>query len=176
MQTSRYIARILYYLSRIAAWFFTAVFTYCFIILVLWVVGLRQSLPVQVTNKSTFIIFYPFTRTAFLLGDNTTDFIVSNFSLLAFYTIFIWFLGDVFQTFRQSKLFTSKGVSQLSRFYITNLVLPVVFLVLVGLFGQQLSDMIRISFLHVVIGIFAYFMASLFKQGLVLQEEQDQTL
>ena len=175
MHTARSIAHLLYFLSRIAAWLFTAVLTYTLIILVLSLTGWSNSLPIEIANQETFTIFYPFTTTPFLRGDYTTDFIVSNLSLLAFYTIFLWFLGDVFHAFKQPKLFTPTGVSQLSRFYITNLALPLIFLALVGLFGQALSDMLRISFLHIVIGIFAYFMASIFRQGVLLQEEQDLT-
>lgn len=175
MHTARSIAGVLYFLSRIAAWLFTAVLVYTFTVLVLSVTGLVHSLPIEITKAGSFTIFYPFTKTPFLLGDYTTDFMVSSLSFIAFYTLFVWFLGDVFHAFRQPKLFTPKGVSQLSRFYITNLALPVLFLLLVGLFGQELSDMLRIGFLHIVIGIFAYFMASIFRQGLVLQEEQDLT-
>jgi hypothetical protein len=175
MHTSRSIARILYYLSRMGAWLFTLVLLYTVTVLVLSTTGLVHTLPIEITKAGSFTIFYPFTRTAFLLGEYTTDFIVSRFTLIAFYTLFIWLLGDVFHAFRQQKLFTPRGVSQLTRFYITNLALPVLFLLLVGLFGEQLSDMLRIGFLHIVIGVFAYFMASIFKQGLVLQEEQDLT-
>ena len=175
MHTSRTIARILYYLSRAGAWLFTLVLGYIVVVLTLSTTGLVGSLPIEITKAGTFTIFYPFTRTAFLLGDYTTDYIVSSLTLLGFYTIFLWFLGDVFHAFKQHKLFTAKGVVQLSRFYITNLSLPVLFLLLVALFGQALSDMLRISFLHIVIGVFAYFMAAIFRQGLVLQEEQDLT-
>lgn len=175
MHTARSIAGVLYFLSRIAAWLFIAILAYTVTVLLLSTTGLVHSLPITITKAGSFTIFYPFTKTPFLLGDYTTDYIVSNLSLLGFYTLFIWFLGDVFHAFKQPKLFTPRGVMQLSRFYITNLSLPVLFLVLVGLFGQALSDMLRISFLHIVIGVFAYFMASIFRQGLVLQEEQDLT-
>jgi hypothetical protein len=175
MHTSRTIARILYYLSRVGAWLFTGVLLYIVLLLVLSITGWGHSLPIEITREGGFIIFYPFTRIAFLLGDYNSDYIISNLTLLIFYSLFLWFLGDVFHAFQQPKLFTTRGVSQLSRFYITNLALPVLFLVLVLLFGQALADMLRIGFLHIIIGVFAYFMASIFKQGLLLQEEQDLT-
>jgi hypothetical protein len=43
------------------------------------------------------------------------------------------------------------------------------------LFGDEYIDVARIALLHLVIGIFAFFMATIFKQGFVLQEEQDLT-
>ena len=175
MHTARSIAGILYFLSRIAAWLFTLILAYTFTVLLLSTTWLVHSLPIEITKEGAFTIFYPFAQTPFLLGEYTANYIVSNLSLLGFYTLFLWFLGDVFHAFKQPKLFTPKGVSQLSRFYRTNLALPVLFLLLVGLFGQALSDMLRISFLHIIIGVFAYFMASIFRQGLVLQEEQDLT-
>ncbi len=175
MQTSRSIARLLKYLSRIGAWLFTAVLLYTTTVLLLSTTSIKHSLPIVISKAGTFTIFYPFTKTPFLLGDYNADYLVSNLSLLTFYTLFLWLLSDVFYAFTQPKIFTIRGVSQLSRFYITNLALPVLFLLLVILFGQALSDMLRISLLHIVIGVFAYFMACIFKQGVVLQEEQDLT-
>ena len=89
--------------------------------------------------------------------------------------MFLWLLSGVFHAFKQVKLFTAKGVVQLSRFYITNLLVPFLFLLLFLLFRNEMSDLLRIILLHVIIGVFAYFMAAIFKQGLLLQEEQDLT-
>ena len=49
------------------------------------------------------------------------------------------------------------------------------FLVLLAFFGHEIIDILRITLLHLVIGVFAYFMAAIFKQGVHLQEEQDLT-
>ena len=56
-----------------------------------------------------------------------------------------------------------------------NLIVPFVFLALIAVFGEEMIDIVRIILLHLVIGVFAFFMAAIFKQGLVLQEEQDLT-
>jgi predicted permease len=87
--------------------------------------------------------------------------------------LFLWLLGGVFQAFKQERLFTKKGFSQLSRFYSVNLTVPVLILIILAVLGQEVQDIIRITFLHLVIGVFAFFMAAIFKQGLFLQEEQD---
>jgi hypothetical protein len=86
-----------------------------------------------------------------LLGDYTTSYLVSNLLIVAFYGLFLWLLSDVFEAFSQSKIFTKKGLNQLSRFYITNLIVPVMFFTLLVVFGQELSDIMRISLLHLVI-------------------------
>lgn len=125
--------------------------------------------------QSEFTLFYPFTKKAFLLGDYTVSFLFTYLFIIAFYGFFLWLLSDVFRSFRQEKLFTQKGVLRLSRFYITNLLVPVLFLILVIFFQSEMSDLVRIMFLHLVIGVFAYFMATIFKQGWILQEEQDLT-
>jgi tryptophan-rich sensory protein len=109
------------------------------------------------------------------LGDYTGSYLFTYLFTVAFYGLFLWLLSGVFHAFKQKKLFTEKGAVQLSRFYITNLLMPFLFLVLFLFFRNDMSDIIRIMFLHLVIGVFAYFMAAIFKQGLLLQEEQDLT-
>jgi hypothetical protein len=54
-----------------------------------------------------------------------------------------------------------------------NVIVPVVIMLLLLIFKQEVEDIVRITFLHLIIGVFAFFMAAIFKQGLVLQEEQD---
>ena len=99
----------------------------------------------------------------------------SDLLTITFYGLFLWLLSGVFHAFKQTKIFTRKGVLQLSRFYMINLIVPFVFLALIAVFGEEMIDIVRIILLHLVIGVFAFFMAAIFKQGLVLQEEQDLT-
>lgn len=174
MKTVRSVASLLFYLSRIAAVLFLATVFYATAVIILFQTTSASWLPIRV-QQSGFTLFYPFTQKAFLLGDFTTTFLVTYLFLMAFYGVFLWLLSDVFRAFRQQKLFTQKGVLRLSRFYITNLLVPVLFMALVLLFQSEMSDLLRIMFLHLVIGVFAYFMAAIFKQGLILQEEQDLT-
>jgi hypothetical protein len=174
MKTVRITATILYWLARIGAVLFLTVAIYATAVLLLYTVNPSSELPIQVA-EDRFVIFLPFTETSFLLGEYTSAYIATYFITIAFYGIFLWLLGGVFHSFRQKKLFTQKGVSRLSRFYITNLAMPVLFILLVLLFREESADIIRIMLLHLIIGVFAFFMAAIFKQGLVLQEEQDLT-
>jgi hypothetical protein len=173
MKTVRFTAAILFYLSRLAAIIVTSTTIYALAVILLYQNGLH-ALPIEVTGKN-FTIFLPFSRTPFLLGDYTASYLISNLSTIAFYSLFLWLLSGVFHAFRQPKLFTHRGVGQLSRFYKTNLVMPFVFLTFLIVFGEEFIDLLRIILLHLVIGAFAFFMAAIFRQGLILQEEQDLT-
>ncbi|MCW3108985.1 MAG: hypothetical protein JWQ09_3491 [Segetibacter sp.] len=173
MKTVRHTATILFYLSRIMAVIVFVITVYALTVVLLSLNNHSTSLPIRVLDNGSFQIFYPFTKTPFLLGDYTLSYLLSNLLIIAFYGLFLWLLSDVFHAFKQTRLFTQKGVMQLSRFYITNLVVPLVFLILLAVFGEELLDIFRITLLHLVIGVFAFFMAAIFKQGLLLQEEQD---
>jgi hypothetical protein len=175
MKTVRFVANLLFYFSRIGAIIFMLTALYAGIVILLFQYASNPGVPMTVLENGSFQIFYPFTNTPFLLGDYTTTYLVISLATIIFYGIFLWLLSGVFLAFRQEKLFTRKGVMRLSRFYITNLTVPVLLLVLLALFGQELTDIIRITFLHLLIGVFAFFMAAIFRQGVLLQEEQDLT-
>lgn len=175
MKTVRFIAGILYYLSRIFALIVSVIAVYAIVVILLHVNNPNASLPIKIINNDRFEIFYPFTHTTFLLGDYTASYLVSNLLTITFYGLFLWLLGGVFHAFKQQKIFTRKGMLQLSVFYIVNLVVPFLFVALLFVFGQEILDIVRIILLHLVIGIFAFFMSAIFKQGLLLQEEQDLT-
>jgi hypothetical protein len=173
MKAVRFVAGILYYLSRIISILILLITAYATIVLILNWLHPSPSIPIQLIEDGSFRIFLPFTHTIFLLGDYTLAYLVTNLLTFAFYGLFLWLLGGVFYAFRQPRLFTKWGVLQLSRFYLINLLIPFLLMVLFVIFKQELSDLIRIILLHLVIGVFSFFMAAIFKQGLVLQEEQD---
>jgi hypothetical protein len=175
MKTVRLISAILFYLSRVAALLVLATAVYATIVVILYQGHPSSSLPMQVFDNGSFRIYFPFTKTTFLLGDYTASYFIPNLLMIAFYGLFLWLLGGVFHAFRQEKLFTRNGVVKLSRFYLTNLIVPAAFLVLLAFFGHEIIDILRITLVHLVIGVFAYFMAAIFKQGVHLQEEQDLT-
>jgi hypothetical protein len=174
MKSVRMVANILYYLTRVAAVLYLLTAAYTLVVVVLWAMG--ANAPINV-HDNRFEIYYPFTKAPFLLGDNTNAYMTMMVCIISFYGVFLWLLSNVFNAFRQTKLFTPKGVMRLSRFYITNLTIPIISLIAALLFYHEaVSDILMITFLHGIIGIFAFFMAAIFKQGLVLQEEQDLTL
>lgn len=176
MLTVRIVSNILFYFARVAAWFYLVIGSYALLMLVLYAITQGAGVPVSVTADNRFQIFYPFTHTPFILGEYTFTWIFMAFAVVIWYGVFFWLLSNVFNTFRQQKLFTTIGVKRLNRFYILNLCVPLVMFLYMGFYGSELSDLLIITILHLILGIFAFFMASIFKQGVVLQEEQDLTL
>jgi hypothetical protein len=174
MKTVRLVANILFYLSRLTAILFIIITCYALVVLILSGFSNSPWIPIKIDNGG-FRIFYPFTKNTFLLGDYTAAYLVTNFFTIGFYGLFLWLLSKVFHAFMQPKLFTRSSVHHLSLFYIANLIVPFLFLILLVVWREEFSDIIRIVFLHLVIGVFAFFMAAIFKQGLLLQEEQDLT-
>lgn len=120
-----------------------------------------------------FNIYYPFTKQPFLIGDNTRFYITEMVLILLLYGIFFGSLGNVFKTFRSTKIFTPTGVRRLSIFYLLNLTIPVIFLIVHLIISYEVDSTLILTMLHAVLGVFAYFMTAIFKQGLKLQNEQD---
>ena len=175
MNQVRMLASGLYYLTRIAAVLFLMTGIYAFVVLALSMYTSIDQLPIRVSDAS-FVIFYPFTERPFLLGDYTFSYFLITTSTVILYGLFLWLLSCVFKAFRHQKLFIPRSVSRLERFYWFNVGVPILFLVILTVSGQELRDVVLIVFLHLMIAVFAFFMAAIFKQGLLLQEEQDLTL
>lgn len=176
MKTVRFVATILFYLTRILASLYLISFVYSAVVLFLSFQSDVTWNPIVMTADNGFEILYPFTDAPFLLGEYTKLFILEMLLGIGLYGVFLWLLSDVFLAFRQPKLFTSDSVKKLSRFYIVNLTIPgIVFLILslFSDFSEERSDMVMLTVLHFIIGIFIFFMASIFKQGVELQNEQD---
>jgi hypothetical protein len=169
MKAVRVIASFLYHLTSLLSILYLLTGLYSLVVIMV------PGMPIRVTD-GVFEIYYPFTKSPFLLGDYTRSFFTTMWLTTFGYGIFLWLLSRVFKTFKQQKLFTSIGVKRLSAFYIVNLVAPITILILLAIAGQGINEMIIITGLHAILGIFAFFMAAIFKQGLLLQEEQDLTL
>ena len=177
MKTVRSIASFLFIVTRILAIAYLVTGIYVVGVLVFSDRSSGGTGWFRSLDDGSFRIMYPFTNSPFLLGDNTTSFLTMMVAIIFFYGSFMWLLSNVFGTFRKQKLFTPRGVTRLKGFYLLNLVVPVAaVLVVVFLYDEMLGDILMLTFLHVIIGIFAYFMAAIFRQGLLLQEEQDLTL
>ena len=176
MVAVRSIARILAFICKLLAVLYTA--TACYGILVLLLANCTNAawVPIRYLENNRFEIFYPFTHTPFLLGDQVGTYFGVLLGMALLYGGFFILLARVFDAFRQIKLFTAKGVSRLTKFYLTNLVAPAIVLLLLIWLKEDIKTYFIIAVLHFFLGIFAFFMAAIFKQGLLLQEEQDLTL
>lgn len=168
MQQVRTLASALLFLSRAAAIPYLATAAYCLICFMF------PDTLVHPIDKGRFVINFPFTDQRFLIGDDSGFMYV--FELIAFialYGLFFWLLGNIFQIFREQKLFTERGVRRLRIFYLLNFLLPLPFLIYHVASQYEVEIVVILTVLHAVLGIFAYFMAVIFSRGLHLQEEQD---
>src|SRR5688572_19329491 len=152
MKSVRFVAALLYYPARILAWFILLTAAYIIIIMGLHAIDATISLPLRIENDR-FEIMFPFTNNVFLLGDYTTTYFISNIINIFFYGLFMWLLSNVFKVFKQTKLFTRNGAIQLSRFYISNLVFPAIFILLVLIAKENIAAVTQVILLHLVIGL-----------------------
>ncbi len=167
MKTVRFVARCLLAFSRVLAVGYALSF-----LLSLVALSSGWSLNLFAENRR-FEILYPFTRVAYLLGEYNQGYILMFLLLLGLYTLFFFLVGNVFKVFTQPTLFTSYGVRQLRTFYLGNLLMPVCAGVLIACCYGIESPMVILIILHLILGVFTYFMAAIFEQGLMLQSEND---
>ncbi|MES2776520.1 MAG: DUF2975 domain-containing protein [Bacteroidota bacterium] len=168
MGNVKLISRILFYFTRVIAAFYFIMAAYAAMTLVTgWSISFRES-------GKYFQVLIPFTKTPILNGDNNLPYIFFEFlGPLSLYGLFFWLLGNVFKVFFQPRLFTGNGIKHLKRFYLGNFIVPGVMVLIVSLIDNPGTEGISVIILHAIIGVFAYFLAAIFKQGLNLQNEQD---
>jgi hypothetical protein len=167
MKSVRLVSTILFYLSRVLAWGYGLSCLYAGFCL-------ATGICLQLNETGTrFAVLFPFSGPPFLLGDFDGAFIFEMLLLLGLYGLFFWLLGNVFRTFSRPKLFTERGVRDLRYFYLGNWILPgltTLVLAIVSGVGDVAQAFIV---LHGLLGVFTFFMAAIFQQGLQLQREQD---
>ena len=168
MKPVRIVARILFYLSRVICVF------YC--LAGLWVAyaaGTKSPSFKVIENGKKFVVSAPFGERPYFIGENYTGYILQMVALLLLYGLFFWLLSLVFKTFTQKILFTKTGIHHLQRFYLANLIIPGIAYIVLMLVNEEAEDVFMLVILHAIIGVFAYFIAAIFRQGVLLQNEQD---
>lgn len=168
MTGTKLFARILFFVTRFLAFLYFALTLISFIALTTgWGLGIKDE-------GKHFVVFYPFTTKPLMLGEYNLPYIIFYFlSVIGLYGLFFLLVSNVFKVFYQPKLFTAFGVRHLKRFYLANFIIPGA-LVLVTSFFTEVDDSSEILVaLHFILGVFAFFLATIFKQGLNLQNEQD---
>lgn len=169
MKPVRFVARVLYYVSLVLCFFYTVAGLY-----VLYATTTKSPTSFKlIDDGKRFVVSAPFGDRPYFIGDNYTGYMVQMISLLLLYGLFFWLLSQVFKTFTQKKLFTQAGINHLQRFYLANLIIPGVAYILLWLVKEEAEDVFMLVMLHAIIGVFAYFIAAIFKQGVLLQNEQD---
>lgn len=175
MKKVKVIAKILEIICKVLSVLYLSTAIYILLVFMLDQ-GLDEKGLFQQNSQGGFTIMLPFTGIPFLLGEPTFWFKTIMLLATAGYGIFAWLLGNVFNAFKQEKIFTRYGVRKLTIFYLVNLIVPPVVLIISFFFTDDITDFLNLTILHGIIGIFAYFMASIFTEGVTLQDEQDYTL
>jgi len=166
MRKSIIISKVLYYISSILSVLYLITGVYG---VFSWVTNTH----LLVKDKQA-IITYPFTEKSFLILDNNTTYLIFSFLIPVIgYGLFFCLLSKVFRVFYQTKLFTLENIVHLRRFYLVNIFLPTVLSIFTSFFMPIEHELYLIISLHLVLGVFVFFMSEIFNQGLNLQSEQD---
>lgn len=168
MSLTKIISRILYHFSRIIGlgYLITALYS---------IISLLTGWGLQPHGEGKYLfINYPFTQKPFLNIETNLPYIIFSFLLpLILYTLFFWLASNVFKVFHQPKLFTRNNIAALRRFYLFNIFVPCISVVVAGFFVEVESEVWLLIIIHFILGIFTYFLADIFLQGVQLQNEQD---
>ncbi len=168
MKQVQQISKFLFYLTRIAS------FSY----LLMAIFGLvsfafKTQNFVLTKGVENFQINFPFSNTPFLVGQNNSYAVWEMILGILLYGLFFWLLSNVFNAFAQPKLFTEKSVKKLTAFYLANFIIPILMLLFLIINQNYSASFWSVALLHILLGVFIYFMTVIFKQGLHLQNEQD---
>lgn len=169
MNNIKIISGILFYITRIVAVIYLIITFYALLsILTEWSYILKDS-------GKYFSVCIPFTEKPFLVGENYWGYKLFSFIIpIGLYGLFFLLVSNIFKVFKQPKLFTQYGVSQLKLFSVTNIIIPPIAILLASIFSGDLENGIALlAVVHFILGVFAYFLSAIFNQGLSLQNEQD---
>ncbi|WKL47739.1 DUF2975 domain-containing protein [Flavobacterium pectinovorum] len=168
MKTTHIVSRILFYFAR-----FLAIVYFILALYSVFTLATGVFLTFE-ENGKYFQVCYPFTTHPLMLGDYNLPYILFDFlAPLSLYGIFFLLSSNVFKLFYQPKLFTTNGILHLRRFYLSNLLIPGIVIFIASFFVPLDNEVSLFIVLHGMLGVFAYFLAAIFKQGLNLQNEQD---
>lgn len=168
MKYTSVISKLLFYFFRFLAIVYLGGFTISLIALI-------SGWGLVIEKEIYFIVNLPFTNIGILRGDFNLSYIIFMFlGPLGLYGLFFLLLSNTIRAFFQPKLFTETGVRHLKRFYLANVCIPGLFILFTSFFCPVESPTSELLILlHLVIGLFAFLLAAIFKQGLKLQNEQD---
>jgi len=168
MNSTKIIARVLFWLTRVLSIMY-------FALSLLSITALTTGWGLELKEGGKyFVVFYPFTQKPLMLGDYNSTYIIFEFlTPLTAYGLFFLLVGNVFKVFYQPRLFTLTGIKHLRLFYLANLILPGLVMLFTSFFTAVDDSLIMLTTIHFILGVFAYFLAAIFRQGLNLQHQQD---
>lgn len=186
MKNIRLIAKIFHYITKVLSVVYFIGAAYIFIILCLSkLLPNISSLPIRFYERTyenisvpRFDIFIPFTEAPLFLGRATSWGMTEIVLGIALYGLFFYLISQVFDAFRQEKIFTNQAIKALMQFAKASFGLPPLFLIFLFMAPDYEvgNEEVSVLFLHILLGIFALFQAEIFKEGFTLQQEQDLTI
>jgi len=158
----------LFYISRIAS---IAIGLLLLFILVSFLTG-----NFELTDNQ-FEIKIPFVET-YIKGFYELRIITTITLTLIFYILFFYFLSIIFKTFKAESLFTRTAIRQLNNFALFNIIgSPIAFILIHVLIMKHTNFRdLPTYLLHILLGIFVFFIVAVFKKGFKVQTENDLTI
>lgn len=167
MKTVRVVSRVLFIITRVVSLGYLLSF-------LLSAIAFASGWSLNIIDQGRrFEVCYPFTHQPYLLGEYNSGYMMMMLLLLGLYALFFFLVSNVFNVFTQTKLFTEHGIRQLKWFYSGNLILPLTAVFILSPFYNIESPVEILVALHALLGVFTYFLAAIFEQGVNLQKEQD---
>lgn len=118
-----------------------------------------------------FIRFFPD-----LIKNKNVPFLLNVIPLVGYFGLLIP-LALILNTFRKKVLFTKQSVKYLRLFALLNFLIPAFnVLTMTLIYSFELKSMIYSLPLNILLAVFALFIASIFKQGFKVQQENDLTI
>lgn len=167
---------------------FSSIFYWLCTILTISIVLLLIFIAVSLIFKNYSIgsnneisIGIPLTET-FIKGDlnqfTITFFILSIAIFLLYYGLFFYLLRSIFKVFSREKvIFTNKTISYIKNFGWLNTFLPPLGIIIAYFITSKIDfEIIMQGGLLMALGIFSFFIAAIFNEGIALQEENDLTI
>ncbi|WP_024768315.1 DUF2975 domain-containing protein [Aquimarina macrocephali] len=162
------LSTLLFYVTRV-----TAIGYGVFLLFIAFAMVTNSFLNISGNN---FQIKIPYTDSV-IKGVYEINTFASIIVFFFFYASFFYVLSLVFETFKAETLFSKNAIKHLTYFTIINLFFPVLYgsIQLLIFQGGNFNDLYAV-FLHIILGVFALFIATIFRQGVQLQEENELTI
>ncbi len=168
MNRTKIIGSVLFYITSFLGSLYLIMTVYSLICL------LTSWNTVSYSDGMYLHINYPFTKTPLMSVDNNLSYKVFSFLLpLSCYALFFLLSAQIFKLFTRRKLFTKSHLLILKRYYWLNILLPIICTAIATIFVTIEGGIAILIAVHFILGIFVFFLAEIFRQGLHLQDEQD---
>lgn len=168
MRSVKIISSVLYYLFKFVAIGYLATAFYTLVNCIF------QAPFFEKIENNRFAINFPFSSKHFLLGSEfTTEYVAEMVLGITLYGVFFLVLSGVFNAFKQQKMFTHFGIKNLKQFYIFNLFVYPVSVIIWSVITVEDFPFLAMIIAHLIMGLFVFFMNAIFEQGVKLQNEQD---